>query len=124
MVMPPIRVECGKQQFEHLECVFNAAIHSLSDLCRTRPDYAYVWENVRFRLNKIQKTLKDGSLPTKEMRNEAELGTMLRYECPDMAGTGELLALYELDNAYQLLGIKPLTPSELDTFRKTMGCQI
>lgn len=124
MVLPPVKLDHGEYQFDHLQNLYNQAVHSLKDLCKSHPEHSLVWKNVKFRLKNIQNTFTDRVLPTTKLKKETELGTMLRYECPDMAGTGELVTLYELDNAYQRLGIKPLTELELDEFCKNMGCKI
>lgn len=124
MVLPPIKIDTGIEQFQDLERLFDKANVDLRHLKTSRPEYGEVWKNVSFRLGLIQKSLETKTIPTRKKKKEAVLGTMLIYECPDMNGSRELSALFELDNAYQHLGIKSLTNAELDTFRKEMGCRM
>jgi hypothetical protein len=124
MVLPRIRIDTEFKQFQDLERLYNKANLALINLNNLHPEYANVWRNVILRLGPIQQSLKTKIIPTRRKKKESELSTMLNYECSEMSGTGKLTALFELDNAYQQLGIKSPTDLELDKFYKKMGCGI
>ncbi len=124
MVLPPIKIDTGIKQFQNLKPLYNNAHHSLTQLRKLQPERADVWLNVTSRLGLIQQSIETKTLPTASEKKQAELSTMLNFECQDLSGTGKLTALFELDNAYQLLGIEPLSTAELSAFSKKMGCQM
>jgi len=118
MVLPSFRIDTEFEQFQHLERSYNKGHLALINLNNVHPEYANVWRNVILRLGPIQQALKTRTIPKRSKKEESELSTMLNYECSEMSGTGELTALFELDNAYQQLGITPPTDVELDKLYK------
>ena len=124
MVLPPIKIDEGIKQFQVVRELHKTALLSLISLVNLHPEHGHIWEIIIFRLNLIQQSLESNKIPTLSKKKQAELGTMLIYECPEMSGTGELTSFFKLDNAYQRLGIKPLNRVELNKFNKEMRYRI
>lgn len=111
----------GSQQFNHLQTLVFEAVQVIGTLRKAYPHHSHIWDMVSDKIKIIQNTVNTGILPTQKMKQDAHMGPMLSKGCDDLVGVAELNKLYELDNAYQLMGIKPFTPDEIEQFLKEVN---
>jgi hypothetical protein len=97
----------GSDQFKKLSELYSAAREALTSLNKNYPQYADTWKIVGQKMELIKKTIDADEIPTDDMKREADITTMLNYELRDFVDD-KLTAIYKLDSAYTLLGMKDI----------------
>src|SRR3989338_7260300 len=113
MMFPGRERDSDPKQFENLDRLFGLAKVQLNKLKVDYPDLTNIWNVASTRMEIIHNTIESKIFPPDEMKKKAELGPMLVHECRAVENQDEISSLFELDNAYQLMGIKELTDDDL-----------